>query len=301
MARSAQRRSRQRRERRPTPRAAAPVTRTPAPSYEDTMFFPRLRRQAKWMFVFLAVVFGLGYVIFNVGGTIPGVGLGDVLQNLGQDTAGGVSEGDARDKIKDHPNDPTGYYELATALQRDGKNEQAIAPLERYLELKPRDRAALGMLAGLHLTKARRAQEDAARAQFELTQLTGGDTFTPGASSPFGQKFGQGKITQLLAGDLNQRLSQSYISAQQSYRGAADAYKKLIAAIPDAEEAEQPSIFLQLAFAAQSANDLKEAIAAYRRYLVVAPDSPNERGVREQIKQLEAFQKQQAAAQKNQR
>jgi tetratricopeptide (TPR) repeat protein len=301
MARSAQRRTRQQRERRPTPRAAAPVTRKPAPSYEDTMFFPRLRRQAKWMFVFLAVVFGLGYVIFNVGGTIPGVGLGDVFQGLGQETAGGPSEGDARDKIKDHPNDPTGYYELATALQRKGKNDEAIAPLERYLELKPRDRAALGMLAGLHLTKARRSQEDAVRAQYELTQLTGGDILTPGASSPFGQEFGQGKITQLEAGDLNQRLSQSYIAAQQSYRGAADAYKKLIAALPDAEEAEQPSIFLQLAFAAQSANDLEQAIAAYRRYLVVAPDSPNEEGVRQQIKQLEAAQKAQAAAQTNQR
>jgi tetratricopeptide (TPR) repeat protein len=258
------------------------------------MFFPRLRRQAKWMFVFLAVVFGLGYVIFNVGGTIPGVGLGDVFQNLGQE-AGGVSEGDARDKIKDNPNDPTGYFELATALQQKGKNDEAIAPLQRYLELKPRDRAALSMLAGLHLTKARRAQDDAARAQFELTQITGGDVLTPGSSSRFGQEFGQGKITELLAADLNQRLSQAYISAQESYRGATDAYKKLVAVLPDSEEAEQPSIFLQLAFAAQYANDLKQAIAAYKRYLEVAPDSPNEAGVRQQIKQLEAAQKAQAA------
>jgi tetratricopeptide (TPR) repeat protein len=265
------------------------------------MFFPRLRRQAKWMFVFLALVFGLGYVIFNVGGTIPGVGLGDVLSDLGQNSAGGVSEGDARDKIKDHPNDPTGYYDLATALQRNGKNDEAIAPLERYLELKPRDRAALGMLAGLHLTKARRSTQDAQRAQFELTEITGGDVLTPGSTSKFGQEFGQGKITQLEAADLNQRLSQSYIAAQESYRGAADSYKKLIAVLPDADEAEQPSIFLQLAFAAQSANDLPQAIAAYKRYLVVAPDSPNAEPVRKQIEDLEAYQKAQAKAQTRQR
>ena len=265
------------------------------------MFFPRLRRQAKWMFVFLAVVFGLGYVIFNVGGTIPGVGLGDVLQNLGQDTAGGVSEGDARDRIKDNPNDPQGYFDLATALQRKGKNDEAIAPLERYLELKPRDRSALGMLAGLHLQRGRRAQDDVARAQFELTQITGGDVFTPGSTSKFGQEFGQGQITQLLAGDLNQRLSSAYVKAQESYRGATDAYKKLIAVIPDSEEADQPSIFLQLAFAAESANDLKEAVKAYKRYLVVAPDSPNEEGVRQRITQLEAAQKAQAQSQTNQR
>lgn len=251
------------------------------------MFFPRLRRQAKWMFVFLAVVFGLGYVIFNVGGSIPGTGLGDVFQGLGQ-SASGPSEGDARDKIKDHPNDPTGYFELATALQRDGKSNEAISPLSRYVELRPRDRAALSQLAGLHLTLARNAQENAARLNFQLTELTGGDVFAPGQSSQFGQKFGQGQITSVLSTDLNQRLSQEYIIAQQAYQSATQTYKKLIAATPDSEEADQPSIFLQLAFAAQSANDLKEAIAAYKRYLAVAPDSPQEAGVREQIKQLEA-------------
>ena len=37
------------------------------------MFFPRLRRQAKWMFVFLALVFGVGFVIFGVGSSLPRV------------------------------------------------------------------------------------------------------------------------------------------------------------------------------------------------------------------------------------
>jgi tetratricopeptide (TPR) repeat protein len=251
------------------------------------MFFPRLRRQAKWMFVFLAVVFGLGYVIFNVGGTIPGVGLGDVFQGLGQDTAG-PSEGDARDRIEENPNDPTGYFDLATALQRDGKNDEAIAPLERYVQLRPRDRSALGTLAGLYLTKARRGQEEATRAQAELTEVTGGDLFTPGATSPFGQEFGQGRITQVLSADISQRVNNGYVEAQEAYKNATETYQKLIAAIPDREEANQPSMFLQLAFAAQSANDLKAAIAAYNRYLKVAPDSPNAPQVRDQIKQLQA-------------
>jgi outer membrane protein assembly factor BamD (BamD/ComL family) len=83
-------------------------------------------------------------------------------------------------------------------------------------------------------------------------------------------------------------LSQSYLAAQQAYQNATQTYKKLVAAIPNSQEAEQPSIFLQLAFAAQSANDLKQAIAAYKRYLVLAPDSPQEDAVRAQIKQLEA-------------
>src|SRR5215216_3811146 len=221
MARSAQRRNRQRAERRPMPRTAAPIAR-PAQSYEDTMFFPRLRRQAKWMFVFLAVVFGLGYVIFNVGGTIPGVGLGDALQN-----------------IEDQPNNPTGYLELATALQRNGKNDEAIAPLERYISFRPRDRAALGQLAGIYLTQARGAQEEAVRAQAELTQLTGGDVFSPDPSSPFGKQFGAGQITQIEADKFTQRLNENYITAQQAFQNATSTYQKLIAAIPGAEEADQ--------------------------------------------------------------
>jgi tetratricopeptide (TPR) repeat protein len=251
------------------------------------MFFPRLRRQTKWMFVFLAVIFGLGYVIFNVGGSIPGTGLGDVLQGLGQSTSG-PTEGSARDKIKDHPNNPAGYLELATALQRDGKTDEAVDPLTRYLTFRPKDRAALSQLAGLYLTKGRDAQEQAAAAQNQLTEITGGGVFTPSTQSQFGQQFGDGAITKIESTELNQKLSSAYLAYQDAYRNATGVYKQLIAVIPKAEQAEQPSIFLQLAFAAQSANQLKDAIAAYKRFLQVAPDSPNAAGVREQIKQLEA-------------
>ncbi|MGH3116221.1 MAG: hypothetical protein ACRDQ2_03765 [Gaiellales bacterium] len=285
MARSAQRRNRQQRQRRPRPRAAAPAARS-APRYEDTMFFPRLRRQAKWMFVFLAVVFGLGYVIFNVGGTIPGTGLGDVLQGLGQGTTG-PSVGDAEDKIKDDPNNPTGYRDLANALQRDQRADEAVAPLTRYLQFRPKDRAALSQLAGIYLTQARRAQDRAQLAQFQLQQVTGGDLFVPGQSSQFGQRFATGQISQIEAERLNQQVSQGYSEAQAAYQNATRTYKGLVAAIPNREEAEQPSIFLQLGFAAQSGGDLKEALAAYKRFLVVAPDSPNAAGVRQQIQALE--------------
>jgi tetratricopeptide (TPR) repeat protein len=286
MARSAQRRNRQRRERRPTPRAASPISRQPT-TYEDTMFFPRLRRQAKWMFVFLAVIFGLGYVIFNVGGTIPGTGLGDILQGLGQGTSG-PSASDARSKIEDHPNDPAGYQELATALQRDGKSDEAIEPLSRYVQLKKNDRAALSNLAGLYLTKGRRLQDEAVQVQNRLIQVTGGDLFSPGQSSKFGQQFGQGQITQLEANQLNQQLSERSIAAQEAYRNAARVYGDLVRVTPDAQEAEQPSLFLQQAFAAQSAGDYKAAIKAYKRFLVLSPDSPNAAGVKQQIAQLQA-------------
>lgn len=256
------------------------------------MFFPRLRAQAKWMFVFLALVFGIGFVFFGVGGNLGGTGLTDIFAGWGQGS-GGASEGSAREKIEESPSDPDGYLELATALQQKGEVDEAIAPLSRYVQLRPRDSNALNQLAGLYLSQARRAQDEAARLQFEVGQLTGAG-FTPDQSSGFGQEFGQGEIVKNLSGELNEQLSQEYFKAQQAYKSASDTYGKLIAATPDREEAEQPSIFLQHAFAAQSANELQTAILAYRRYLDLAPDSPQEEGVKAQIKQLEAALKAQS-------
>src|SRR5918999_5000525 len=70
-------------DRRRTQRArAAPVARRPV-AIEDPMFFPRLRKQAKWVFLFLALAMGLGFVAFGVGA--GGIGIGDVFR----DAAGG--------------------------------------------------------------------------------------------------------------------------------------------------------------------------------------------------------------------
>src|SRR5918999_2938900 len=66
----------------------------------DDMFFPKLRRQAKWMFLFLALVFAVGFVGFGVGA--GGVGLGNVVQGGGDSgvpsvgSAGKRGPGDTR-------------------------------------------------------------------------------------------------------------------------------------------------------------------------------------------------------------
>jgi len=252
------------------------------------MFFPRLRRQAKWMFVFLAIIFGLGYVIFNVGGSIPGTGLGDVLQGLSQDSGSGPSVDEAQDKIKDRPNDPVGYQELSTALQREGRNAEAVQPLERYVQLRPADRDALRQLGSLHMAQARTYEEQGALAQAQLTELTGGDLFSPGSQNPFGQEFANPQITSLESAKFNQALNQAYLGVQESYKDATRVFQKLVAVTPDEEEADEPLIFLQLGQAAQSAGDLKAAVKAYERYLVVAPDSASAPAVKAQLPQLKA-------------
>ncbi|MBA2359567.1 MAG: tetratricopeptide repeat protein [Actinobacteria bacterium] len=250
------------------------------------MFFPRLRRQAKWMFVFLAVIFGLGYVIFNVGGSIPGTGLGDVLQGLGQSADTGPSVDDSREKIRERPNDPAGYRNLATALQRQGRNTEAIEPLENYVRLRPKDRDALQQLAGLHLAQARTHEEQGTAARARLTEITGADVFTPSSQSQFSQQFGNPQITSIEATKLNQQLNQAFLGVQESYKEATTVLQRLIAVTPDELEADEPLVFLQLGSAAASAGDLKAAVKAYERYLEVAPDSASAASVRAQLPQL---------------
>ena len=264
------------------------------------MFFPRLRRQAKWMFVFLAIVFGLGYVIFNVGGSIPGTGLGDVLQGLAQQGNTGPSVSESEDKIKDEPNNPQGYRDLATALQRDQRGAEAIQPLERYVQMRPRDRDALRELGALHMAQARNYEEQAAIARAQLTEITGGDVLQPGSQSQFGQSFGNPQITSIESQRWNQQLNNAFLGAQQQYKDSVRVFQKLVAVTPDELEADEPLIFLQLGQAAQSAGDLKAAVGAYERYLEVAPDSASAPAVKAQLPALKKAANQPQPAQPNQ-
>ena len=52
-------------------------------SVEDLMFFPKLRRKAKWVFLLLAIAFGLGFVAFGVGREREVVSARDLEEGLG--------------------------------------------------------------------------------------------------------------------------------------------------------------------------------------------------------------------------
>src|SRR5689334_18888051 len=131
-----------------TPRKAP--ARRQTPSYEQTMFFPRLRRQAKWVFVLLAFVFAAGFVFFGVGS--GSTGIGDLLKgnfNLfgggGSTQSSGVKK--ALKRTDAHPQEAAAWLALATAYQTDGKLDQANRARERYLKLKPNDAGVLQQVA----------------------------------------------------------------------------------------------------------------------------------------------------------
>jgi hypothetical protein len=129
---------------RPRERARSTPARTEYAGVEGDMFFPKLRRQAKWVFVFLALSFSVGFVVFGVGGN-GGTGLGDLLQG-GSSSTSGPSVGDAQKKID--KGNLVAYKELADAYRQDGNLDQAITAGEQYLKVRPKDYEYMRTVAG---------------------------------------------------------------------------------------------------------------------------------------------------------
>ena len=266
----------------PKPDAAvAPVRprRAPAPKhYEDTMFFPRLRKQAKWVFVFLALAFGLGFVGFGVGAGV--VGVGDIFRGTGGGEVESVS--DAREKTEDRPRDPQAWRDLATALETEGENAEAIAALETAVELDPANVSSLRQLAGLHLALATERQREGQLAQVAAAYRAPSQSFS-GLLGPSGQPVLDDPIGSAVTGSLSERVSSAYQAASVATTDAVNTYKRIATLEPN-----DPNVQLELAQAAQQSGDSVTATEAYQRFLKLAPDDPSAALVREQLKQLRA-------------
>jgi tetratricopeptide (TPR) repeat protein len=236
------------------------------------------------MFVFLALVFGLGFVIFGIGSD-QGTGIGDLLRDGGGATNGGVSVSDARKQVEENPKSADAQRTLATALQEDGQTDEAVVALNKYLALRPKDENALRELAGLYLGKATTSAQQAQEAQMRASYLTFGSTFSTPLDLGEGATLGPDPIDEAIATQANQAVNEAYTAAQASYRQAVQTYDRLVAAAPN-----DPNVQLELAQAAQQSGDLPKAIAAYEQFLKLAPDDPSAPIVKQQIAQLKAAQ-----------
>lgn len=211
---------------------------------------------------------------------MPG-GVADILQ--GRSATGAPSVGDAREKTQENPRDPQGWRELATALQADGQPAAAIVALERYTALRPQDQDALRELAGLHLGEATRVREELQVLQVQQAFANPGTEFAPAPTTPFGQALGRGPITDAISSASSERINELYGRLQGAYNEAKLNYVALANLDP-----EDASVQLQLADAALNSGDTASAIAAYERFLELAPDDPIAPSVREELKRLQA-------------
>jgi tetratricopeptide (TPR) repeat protein len=244
------------------------------------MFFPRLRRHAKWVFVFLALVFGLGFVGFGVGA--GGVGIGDILKGNGGGS-GVPSISSSQKKIEKNPTDAQAYRDLATAYQAKGDSDNAIDALSEYTNLRPKDVTALRELAGLYLNKVTDAQQQAQIAQLRAQYLAPASavlsTLTVG-----GKPFRVDPVSQAISNEVSQGTQQALSDAQTAAQNAVGAFKKIAAAQP-----RNATVQFELADTARQLGDTATAIAAYKKFLKLSPNDPStRRSVEKILKQLGA-------------
>jgi tetratricopeptide (TPR) repeat protein len=244
------------------------------------MFFPRLRNQAKWAFVFLILVFGGGFVFLGVGS--GGLDLGQLLRdafgNKGPSTG---SLSDAQKRVNEHPRDAAARRKLADVLEKKGRIDEAISAWTQYTNLRPRDVGALRHLGDLELGQAQRYLQKAQLAALAQQEAGAGSPFVPSPTGKFGQALGQDPIASAVSTKASAELQDASAKYQSAAAKAVTTYQKIVKVRPDDEQA-----FFSLAQAADTLQRTDVAIPAYKRLLEFDLDPSTKAQIRERIKTL---------------
>jgi cytochrome c-type biogenesis protein CcmH/NrfG len=253
-----------------------------APSWEEQLFFSRLRRHAKVIYVLLALVFVFSFVLLGVGSGSNGIS--DALQNFfGQNSGSSLGSqiNDKQKAVERQPKDVNLYLDLAGLYQSDNQEAKALATLRKARQVASKNTDVLTRIASIYGAQAGRAADDYRNAFAVYSQNA---TTPPGldTSSQIGQALTSDPYTQ----GLQTQLNNAYTKVTTAYQKVAAVYKQAVAAAKGTSN--EPNALLQWASAAQSANDIGTAITAYQRFLRVAPDNPNAAAVRQTLAQLEA-------------
>lgn len=235
------------------------------------MFFPRLRKRAKPVFVLLAAAFAIGFVALGVGTGVSGSSLGDVIRGVFGGGTDQPSISEAQEKLAKDPNDVEAQRELAEAYVAAGRREDAAAAYERLVVLAPSDNDALQQLAGIYS----RIAQDAFLRVNQLQTQTQNPFYDPAGSVPTDST---GFLTAILQDRIGAAINQQgstvvaveQAKAQSRARQAAVAYQRIALADP-----ENPLNWQQLGQYAQLGGLGAVAADAYVRALRLDPQGPD--------------------------
>jgi tetratricopeptide (TPR) repeat protein len=245
------------------------------------MFFPRLRNQAKWAFVYLILVFGGGFDFLGVGS--GGLDLGQLIRDaFGNNGSSGTSVSEAQKRVDESPVIAIRRKDLANALEKKGRIDEAITAWTEYTRLRPQDVTALRHLGQLELGQADRYLREAQVASLAQQDAGVGSPFRPSATDKFGQALGEDPIVAALSGKANAELQQASVKYQTAATRAVATYQLIVKAQPNDEQA-----LFSLAQAADTLRQTPVAISAYKRLLKFKLDPTTAAQIRERIKILQ--------------
>ncbi len=272
--------------RHPKKRQEAPYSATPTLN-------ERMRKNGKWVFLALAVVFGITFVFAGVGTSGPS--LVDLIgQNNDSSPTTTAADSSAVQKAeaatKASPEDPQVWIDLAQAEVAAGQLDKVPAAAEQAATLAPKDATVQAAIADVYLAQAAAALQ---KAQTMYAEAQGGGTVNgrsavpqqviPGQSSgatPF--QTAQESIASAKFSDVSAKVSPLQTEASDAYKAAVEAQT-----IVTELNADDPAAWFRLGQIATAANDTTGAIAAYERFIKLAPDDPLTSKVKDEIKRLQ--------------
>ncbi len=241
------------------------------------LFFMKLRKRAKFVYVILAVLFAVTFAFLGVGSGSGG--LDQLFQGLNIFHRGGNPVSKAQKHIKDHPKDPNGFRELATAYESKGDNGNAISALQQYTSMKPKDVKSLSELAGLQMNQATDYVQQYQAAYKNRQLLTPSQSFLP--TGKLGTALGTNQVEQVQGQRADAAVQDLQQRTQLAYNGAVSSYEAVTKLTPNDSNA-----WFSLAQAAQQAGNYTSAVTAYKRYLKLNPESTSRSQIEALIKQL---------------
>lgn len=236
------------------------------------------------------MAFAATFALLGVGSGSTGIS-GALSNFFSSNGSSGPSISALQSKAAKNPTNAADWRALATALEQKHRTSDAVAALERYTALKPKDTNALTELAAEYAQQATDLQSQAQVAQAQSLVANPGQGLLPSATTPLGKVFTtttglESPITSVLStsgGNASQALYQQYTQLTTKQE---DTYKKVAALSPNDASAQ-----IQLGQAALNAGDSKTAIAAFHKFLKLAPTDPEASYVKRALKQLQPAKK----------
>ena len=272
--------------RHPKKRQEAPYSATPTLN-------ERMRKNGKWVFLALAVVFGITFVFAGVGTSGPS--LVDLIgQNNDSSPTTTAADSSAVQKAeaatKSSPKDPQAWLDLAQAEVAAGQLDKAPAAAEKASELAPKDATVQGAIADVYLALAGAALQ---KAQTMYASAQGGGTVDGRTAVPQqvipGQSSGATQFQTAQESIANANMSDVSAKVSPLQTQSTDAYKAALAAqtIVTEVKPDDPASWFRLGQIATAANDTPAAITAYKQFVKLAPEDPLTNKVKEEIKRLQ--------------
>jgi hypothetical protein len=295
MARAATRKGKRASQQPARPRQSSGGVSGSARAVEQDLFFGRIRRQAKWVFALLAVVFAGTFVFLGVGSG-QGAGLLDIGHWFGGGSSGPSVSG-LQKQVEQHPRQAALYIQLSQALDRNGRTAEAIDAMKHYTTLRPHSLSGWNQLVGLYdkLARQQTAQVQAALSNPTSSYINPGE-FAPGgklgaAVAPYQDPIAQiinqqSRSKQAELGSALLQTRQDQLTAAQAVAGLSRTESSALVAV--AQTANDMALAAQVAGNTSAIlSALQSELSADRTLIKRFPDDPFAVQARKQVKTLE--------------